>query len=70
MHRGLFKLCCAAAMVDPKVHIELEQLALLTAAGSLCHNLDPFLNHDATLTNALRSAGLFFQQKEDEGRIT
>jgi ABC-type multidrug transport system fused ATPase/permease subunit len=40
--------------------------------GTLRHNLDPFSqNDDATLNNALRSAGLFsLQQATDENRIT
>ncbi|GJE99674.1 multidrug resistance-associated ABC transporter [Phanerochaete sordida] len=40
--------------------------------GTLRHNLDPFAQHDdATLNDALRSAGLFsLQQASDENRIT
>lgn len=40
--------------------------------GTLRRNLDPFSEHDdATLNAALRSAGLFTLQKdEDEGKIT
>ncbi|KAL5534538.1 hypothetical protein ACEPAG_1001 [Sanghuangporus baumii] len=41
-------------------------------SGSLRHNLDPFdENDDATLYNALRSAGLFsLQSDDDEGKLT
>lgn len=41
-------------------------------SGTLRRNLDPFDEHDdATLNAALRSAGLFNLQKDDEeGRIT
>jgi ABC-type multidrug transport system fused ATPase/permease subunit len=41
-------------------------------SGSLRQNLDPFDEHDdATLNNALRSAGLFsLQRDEDESRLT
>lgn len=41
-------------------------------AGSLRENLDPFSQHDdATLNEALRSAGLFsLQEGTDEGRLT
>lgn len=41
-------------------------------SGTLRQNLDPFSEHDdATLNDALRSAGLFsLQKEEDEGRIT
>lgn len=41
-------------------------------SGSLRENLDPFSEHtDATLNDALRSAGLFtLQEEHDEARIT
>ena len=41
-------------------------------SGTLRVNLDPFSEHDdATLNDALRSAGLFsVQSDDDEGRIT
>lgn len=41
-------------------------------SGTLRHNLDPFDQHDdATLNDALRSAGLFsLQRTSDENRIT
>ncbi|KAI5124482.1 hypothetical protein M0805_008364 [Coniferiporia weirii] len=41
-------------------------------SGTLRHNLDPFDEHDdSTLNDALRSAGLFsLQQEDEEGRIT
>ncbi|KAH7905737.1 P-loop containing nucleoside triphosphate hydrolase protein, partial [Hygrophoropsis aurantiaca] len=39
--------------------------------GTLRQNLDPFEQHDdATLNNALRSAGLFELQNDDDGRLT
>lgn len=41
-------------------------------SGSLRLNLDPFDEHDdATLNNALRAAGLFsLQNEDDENRLT
>ena len=41
-------------------------------SGTLRQNLDPFgLHDDAVLNEALRSAGLFsLQDEEDEGRLT
>ena len=40
-------------------------------SGTLRQNLDPFGHDDATLNDALRSAGLFTLQEEgDDSRIT
>lgn len=68
----LFPKWCVVLSVEELPRLRIDHKPELLS-GTMRHNLDPFGQYDdATLNDALRSAGLFSlqQQVEESGRIT